>query len=65
MIKLRRAIKSHAGISAECPVEGDCQGTQVSQGKMITFTCLHYVGTQEKEDGLHVHCSYAGPECKN
>ena len=64
-MKLRRAIKSHAGIAAECPVEGDCQGAQITQGKMMTFTCPHYLGTQDEKEGLCVRCSYTGPECSS
>lgn len=61
---LRRAIRRHDGIAAECPVEGDCQGAQITQGKIMTFSCPHYHGTQDEKEGLYVRCSYSGPECK-
>lgn len=64
-MELLRAIKSHTGISAECPVEGDCQGEQITQGKMMTFTCPHFDGTQRETGSLYVRCSYTGPECSH
>ncbi len=64
-MKLRRAIRRHDGIAAECPIEGDCQGAQITQGKMVTFTCGYYLGSNENDRGLFVRCGYPGPDaCK-
>jgi len=62
-MKLRKAIKRHNGITAECPVDGDCQGTQITQGKVMTFSCPQYRGTHEDKRGLFVKCNY--PVCNN
>ena len=57
-MKLRKALKRHDDITAECPVEGNCQGVQITQGKVMSFSCGCYAGTHEDERGLFVRCDY-------
>ena len=61
---LRRAIKRHDGITAECPVEGECQYRQLTQGKMMDLACGFFRGTIENERGLMVKCDNLLP-CTN
>ena len=64
-MKLRIATKTHNDIIASCPLEGACQGVQITQGKMITFSCDYYNGTRIDERGLFVRCDFPEPECNN
>ena len=64
-MKLRLAMKRHDDIIASCPIEGPCVGVQMTQGKIITYSCDYYSGTQEEGEDLLVRCDYAGPECSS
>lgn len=62
---LRRAIRRHDDITAECPIEGSCQGVQITQGKMMAIGCGYYAGTRENKQELFVCCNYPESACSN
>lgn len=63
-MRLRHAIRRYDDISASCPIEGPCQGVQITQGKKVTYSCDYYNGMLEEEEELLVRCAYSGPVCK-
>ncbi|MBL4901077.1 hypothetical protein JYT85_01450 [Desulfocapsa sp. AH-315-G09] len=62
-MKLRSATINHNSITAECPVGEDCQAIQITQGKMMTFSCPHYHGLYNGDRGQMVRCNYSAIAC--
>ncbi len=64
-MKLRKAIRRSDEVTADCPVEGDCQGVQITQGKVLSFSCPYFNGTHENDRGVFVRCDFPGQECSS